>query len=285
MVLSEYYDRMQEGIFTENLSGTYIKRRPSRCSNAILALGIVNFALFLSSIYTYLSVMTTNIPYSANTRNSVFLPKGINYMYIDLTGVYQNYMNYAKSISHRQLQGQTTNLNLSTTEPFDYNGDKPYYPAGAIAATYFQDKIDIDGLDIETEDISRGVNRDHIGMTSYQPDEISIPENWTARTNEDTEPLNTFAGSGLPILNERFINWMQQAPFSSFKKLWGKINVERAGYYNVTIESTYDIARRKRVLFTERSILGIPNYYASACFFGVGVLSVLTYMYLGKYGY
>lgn len=285
MVLSDFYNRMQEGVFSQNLEGTYIKRRPSRCNRTILAFAIVNFALALSSAYTYLSTKTTNIQYDSDTQNTVFLPKGTNYIYISVDGIYQNYLSYTKSISFGQLKGKTANLNLSTTEPFDYNGDKPYYPAGAIAATFFQDIITIDNLEIESENISRGADKNLIGFTSYLPDQVSMPVNWTSDTNSNTTPLNTFPGSGLPILNERFVNWITLSPFSSFKKLWGRVNVERPGEYNLMIMSKYSIATRKSVIVSEKSILGIPNYYASIGFLVVGILSILTAVYLDKYGY
>ncbi|ELA41479.1 uncharacterized protein VICG_01463 [Vittaforma corneae ATCC 50505] len=285
MVLSDFYSRMQEGVFSQNLEGTYVKRRPSRCSGVILAFAIVNLALALSSAYTYFNTKTTNIQYNSDIQSTVFLPKGTSYIYISVDGIYQNYLSYTKSINFRQLKGKTTGLNLSAASPFDYNGDKPYYPAGAIAATYFQDIVTIDNLEIESDNISRGADMDLIGFTSYLPDQISMPINWTSYTNLNTTPLNTFTGSGLPILNERFVNWITLSPFSSFKKLWGRVNVKQSGEYNLTIMSSYGIATKKSLFICEKSILGIPNHYASLSFLIAGILSILAAIYLSKYGY
>lgn len=285
MILSQYYNRIQDGILTENLEGVYVKRAPSKCAKSALALGILNFALFISSLYTYLGVHMTNIPYTENTKATMYLPNGTTYMYIDIDGIHQNYSSYAKSINYNQLKGKAVEENLEATSPFDYNNENPYYPAGAIAATYFQDTVKIDGLDISTTGITRSVNKGMIGFSEYQPNQISIPQNWTSTTNYNTEPLNTFSGSGLPILNERFLNWVLIAPFSSFKKLWGKLEVKESGYYNVFISSKYDIAKRKGILFSEKSVLGIPNYYSSILFLVVGLLSMAAAIYLQKFGY
>jgi len=285
MVLSDYYNRLQDGILSERLDGTYVKKSPSKCSKYILALGILNFAYFISSLYTYLNLSVTNIPYTQNVRTKMYLPKGTNYMYIDIGGIYQNYTTYAKSISYSQLKGKTTDVNLQGTWPFDYNGGKPYYPAGAIAATYPQDIFEIVGLDIDSTGITHSGGKKIIGYTEYKPNEISIPENWTGETNYNTQPLNTFRRSGLPILNERFVNWTLLAPFSNFKKLWGKVEVERSGYYDLLIDSKYDLPKSKGVIFSEKSVLGLPNYYAVGCYLIVGILSIGASVYLSKFGY
>lgn len=285
MTLNDAYNRMQESIFSQNLDGVYIKRRPSKCNKKIMALAIINLALAFSSLYCYYNTKTTNIPYIDNTQSTVFLPKGTSYIYISLEGIYQNYLSYTKSINYSQLKGKTNDLNLSSTEPFSYYKGKPYYPAGAIAATYFQDNIFIDNLEIDTDDISRGVDQNLIGFTEYTPDQIQIPMNWTNKTNIGTTPLNTFEDSGLPILNERFVNWISLSPFSNFKKLWGKVSVEESGNYNLFIDSNYELATKKSIFISEKSILGIPNYYAILGIMAIVVVCVLNILYLNKYGY
>lgn len=285
MSLFDFYERTQNSVLSQNLNGTYIKRRPSKYNKIVLSLGIINLALAISSFITFFNIKTTNITYSSDTLNTIYIPKGTNYLYIDIDGIYQNYLSYNKSISYSQLKGKTENLNLSNTSPFDYNDGLVYYPAGSIAATYFQDDIKIDGLEIETDDIARKPDTDLIGITSYLPDQISIPENWTGSTNQGTTPLNTFEGSGLPILNERFLNWITTSSFSRFKKLWGKIDNPEAGEYTMTILSDYELANKKSVFITEKSILGIPNYYAVMVFGLVAVVGVCSSLYLSSYGY
>ncbi|KAM0680948.1 Cell cycle control protein 50A [Glugoides intestinalis] len=285
MVLLSIYNRLQDNILNENMSGTYIKARPSTCSKVILALGIMNLALCFSSLYTYYNTSVISIPYKEDIQSMVFLPKGTNYIYIDIEGVYQNHLSYIKSINYSQLRGKIENLNLKSTTPFDYNNDLPYYPAGAIAATYFQDQINIDGLDIQKDSIIKNADKNMIGTTAYLPDTISIPINWENSTNQGTEPLNTFENSGLPILNEQFVSWIMLSPFSNFKKLWGRLNVPEAGEYNITVLSNYNIAKKKSILITEKSSLGIPNYYATVGFFAVAVLSILSSVYLKTAGY
>lgn len=285
MTLADSYNEVRDSILSQRVEGSYVKSRPSQSYRTLLAIGVFNVALGLCAAFTYSSVSTASVVYSDDFQTSVFLPKGTNYLYIDIGGLYQNHLSYTKSINYDQLKGETLGLNLSDTKPFDYNGDLPYYPAGAIASTFFQDRISLEGLEIETDDISWRSEADLIGFTSYIPGEISIPEYWTSATNENTTPLNTTSGSGLPILNERFVNWISLAFFPDFKKLWGRVEVPKSGNYKLMVESSYDLSKSKGVLFSQKSTMGIPNYLGSACMIAMGVLSMLGAYYLRVYGY
>lgn len=285
MTLTDSYNEIRNSIFSQRIEGSYVKRRPSQSYKTLLALGIFNVALGLTAIFTCLNVPTTSVVYSEDFQAPIFLPKGTNYLYIEIGGLYQNHLSYTKSINYDQLRGETLGLNLSDTKPFDYNGDLPYYPAGAVASTFFQDRIALEGLEIETDDISWKSETDLVGPTSYIPGEISIPENWTSDTNENTTPLNTASGSGLPVLNERFVNWISLAPFPDFKKLWGRVEVPEDGNYNLTVESMYDLSESKGILFSQQSTMGIPNYPGSICIVAIGVFGMLTAYYLRAYGY
>ena len=285
MTLRESYHRIFEQISEQRLPGIYTKNRPYSCYKTVLALGICNIFLGVYILIVYLNLIVNSVPYSSDVQNTIFLPQGTSYIYIALDGVYQNYLSYTKSINYNQLEGKTRNLNLSNTKPFDFSDNLPYYPAGAIAATYFQDEINIDDLDIQTEDLVRSRELSIIGTTGYSADDIAIPENWTSKTNQDTVPLNTVEDSGLPILNERFINWINLSAFPYFKKLWGIVNVENAGEYNLSVISTYEFASSKEVYITEKSILGLPNYRAVVTMLTIGVLGICGAFYLKNRGY
>lgn len=285
MTLREAYDRTFQQISEQKLPGLYMKQRPALSYKTLLALGIFNLFLGAYSLFVYTSLSVSSIPYSNDVQTTIFLPKGTSHIYIGLEGVYQNYLSYTKSINYNQLEGKTQNINLSNTKPFDFLDNLPYYPAGAIAATYFQDQIAIDGLEIQTENLVRNRELDLIGITGYSADEIAIPENWTPETNENTIPLNTVEGSELPILNERFVNWINLSAFPYFKKFWGIVDVETAGEYNLTVDSTYEFASKKEIYIAEKSILGLPNYRAVVTMFTIGILSVLGSIYLNRRGY
>lgn len=285
MTLSDYYENTRQTIFEQRLQGTYTKSRPSQSYKIILALGIANLLFGAYTLFIYLNLNVITTMYSTDIQNTVFIPKGRSYIYIGLEGVYQNYLSYTKSISYKQLNGEAQFSGLSSTKPFDYLENKPFYPAGAIAATYFQDQIILDNLEIQTEGIARNSEINYIGMTEYNADQIAIPENWTVNTNKGTYPLNTAEGSSLPILNERFVNWINLSAFPNFKKLWGIVDVEESGNYNLSILSTYELASKKEVVISEKSMLGIPNYFAVASMFIIGILSIVGAIYLKNRGY
>ena len=202
-------------------------------------------------------------------------------MYIQINGLHQNNLKYSKSIDYNQLKGKTSNLNLFDSSPYDYSGNKPFYPAGAIANTYFQDLIRIKGVAINSENIAWQKEIETIGITLYKQGEIVISESWTPSTNEGTIPLNTKTNSGLPILNERFVNWIYLSKYTNFRKLWGIIEAKEAGFHTLEIESIYDWSK-KGIYFTEKSWLGFKNYGLVFGMIGVGLLIIISSFILKK---
>lgn len=285
MTLRDVYERTSKQITEQKLPGLFTHSRPSSRFRVLLVLGILNIIFGIYAFFTYMNVSVSSIVYSDDVQSTIFLPKGTSYIYISLDGVYQNYLSYTKSINYSQLSGKTENLSLSNTKPFDFLDDLPYYPAGAIPATYFQDQITIDGLEIQTENLVRNSELNLIGTTEYLPDQIAIPENWTTETNKGTVPLNTNEDSGLPILNERFINWVNLSTFPYFKKLWGIVDVEQEGNYNLSVISTYPFASKKEIYIAEKSLLGLPNYRAVVTIMAIGVIAILGSVYLNRMGY
>lgn len=265
----------QNQILRQDIQGTYKQYSLKIPCRNLLIMGTICLIGGLLSLLTFININSQLITYSANTRRQIYLPKGKQFMYIQIDNLYQNNLLYSKSINYDQLKGQTKDLNLKDCAPYDYKDGKPYYPAGSIANTYFQDVIALKGLDIQTDDIAWTKEIQVIGETGYRPRQINIPENWTPQTNKDSVPLNTTVDSGLPILNERFVNWIYLSMFSNFRKLWGIINVETSGYYQLDIESIFDFCG-KGLYFSESSWLGLKNYAVSYGLLLIGGLAILT---------
>lgn len=329
--LYERYEQTMQKILEQKLPGTYSKQRPSQSNRILLGLGISNLILGAVMFLTYFNLTCTTIPYntidieggalpsSQLITKSLYIPAGISYLYIELEGVYQNYLSYTKSISYGQLEGKADGASLSNTKPFDYayytNGNyKVYYPAGAIPATLFQDELSLmsqetgQALEIRTDGIARNSEINQIGITQYLPQEIAIPKNWTPKTGLGSyalnQPENSLANelyskaqdssiatqqgldsTILPIIDERFVNWINLSAFSSFKKLWGILDVEQAGNYDLSILSNYKFANKKSIKISEKSILGIPNYFAVFLMVLVGVSCIVSSIFLNTCGY
>lgn len=281
------YNQVRNTVFSQNIEGEYVKRNKLRSSKILFILGILNLGVGLSVLFSAINNTIITIPYDKMSVNkNLYLKKGTYYLYIEINELYQNYLGYTKSISYPQLRGEVEKLNLKDLKPFDQFNGVPYYPAGTIAFTYFQDDIKIDNLEIETDDISLGSGKKLIDITSYLPGEFVLPKTWSLDTNKDTKALNfEDENDYLPILNERFVNWITLAFSNNFKKLWGRIKVEDSGEYNLSVDSKYDFGKFKNIIISEKSSIGIVNYYVVYTLLGVGIVSILGALYMKIYGY
>ncbi|RVD92108.1 Cdc50 [Tubulinosema ratisbonensis] len=229
----------------------------------VLLLGITNLTLGLILLLTYAGINQVNIPYSKGTTQSVLnINKAGEYkMYVEIRNFNQNFLNYSKSISTKQLKGEAI-FDISKCAPLERNGEKVYYPCGLIANSFLQDKFTILGKDISTQNISWSSEIKNIKSTNYNLNEIEAPPLWQPYTS-------------LPNLenNERFANWINLAPFNSFRKLYGKVYLEK-GKYDFVVESDYPYGN-KQIIFTESSWAGVKNYFLAitSIFCGIFMIS------------
>ncbi|KAI5169476.1 hypothetical protein PAEPH01_0748 [Pancytospora epiphaga] len=274
MIWRNLYERFKDQVLRQEIDGSYKTRSAFNNWMVLGVLGIFCMVLGGISLGIYIRLQTQTINYNSNTKRRIFLTEGTYYMYIEIEQLFQNNLSYSKSINYDQIGGKTKDLNLSDCKPYDYKDGKAYYPAGLIANTYFQDIIRIEGIEIRETGISWKRENDIVKKTAYKADEIEIPESWTPETNRGSAPLNTSEGSGLPILNERFVNWMNLSMFPHFRKLWGVMEIPKAGYYELEIESIFDLSGKKLYL-TNKSWLGMRNYLLSAGLILIGIVSIL----------
>lgn len=85
--------------------------------------------------------------------------------------------------------------------------------------------------------------------------------------------------------NERFIIWMKIAPFSYFRKPWGKIDENLpAGKYTVEIDNNWDVEKfrgTKGFVITETNIYGGRNLFLGYSFIVIGILSLISGILFG----
>ncbi|KAL6120882.1 hypothetical protein NUSPORA_02311 [Nucleospora cyclopteri] len=269
---------ISRNIFEQKLSGHYKLRFRRQIKIQFILLAILNFSLGWVGFFSWFFVYEKTIKYSDDFNLKVYLPSGTVFIYVELFHN-QNVLKYTKSINYKQLKGKTKNLKLSNLSPYDEKDGKPYYPAGEIAANYFQDVILLEGLEIEQDNIASSRDMKVIGITDYKPDEIEIPMGWSKKTNEGSKALN-FNGkpNGLPILNQRFVNWLQISTFLPTKKLWGKVNVENEGDYNLIVKSVANY--RKHILIAQSSWLGPRNTYAIFAYMKIAIICIITALLL-----
>jgi len=184
------------------------------------------------------------------------------FTYYRLTDYYQNHRRYVKSRDDVQLLAASLNdlkNPKSDCRPYDFVGDEPIAPCGAIANSLFNDTFFLyDNEDLAADDNALFVliqnpdqNSARIAMSGeniawqtdkkqkFDPDArtsnstlfdgISKPINWRSDvfnlgTDRDVLYYRTSSGSsGVGFKNEDFIVWMRTAAFPTFRKLYRKV--------------------------------------------------------------
>lgn len=228
----------------------------------LLFFGVVNIALGLVALMTFIFLNEVSIPYSTGINNKTLnIKKSAEYkMYVQVGQFNQNYLYYSKSISTKQLKGEAT-FDLSKCKPIISNGNRVYYPCGLIANSFLQDIFTITGKEISTKNISWSSEVKKVKPTKYSLNQILAPPLW-----KPYKEVPNLQG------NERFVNWISLAPFNTFRKLYGKVYLEK-GVYNFTINSDYPYGN-KSVVFAETSWIGVKNYFLAILCICTGILMI-----------
>ena len=208
--------------------------------------------------------------------NSTFKEKVM--VYYQLENFYQNHRRYIKSRSMGQLKGKIlskkqikddcdpiiTNEDLGRIYAFDgktkLDPQEPANPCGLIAKSFFNDTFTLkkDNKEIPIE--SKGI--------AWEADvkRFKHPENW-----ESIQWIN--------VTDEKFIVWMRPAGLPTFRKLYGKINMELAeGEYKLVIGNNYPVksfkGKKSFVLSTVNS-LGGKNNFLGIAYVVVGIFCLI----------
>ncbi|RVD92523.1 Cdc 50, partial [Tubulinosema ratisbonensis] len=218
------------------------------------------FGIFLT--FKYLNLGNFEIPIT-KTQFIFDVQKDAEYkIYIQFKDYYQNYYNYSKSISFKQLKGKIPE-NLDSCKPFIRNNNKIIYPCGLIANSFPQFKILIDKQEISDSGIIWNSQKNFIKPTSYDLNDIIPPISWSKNT--DLKKLNQ---------NKRFVNWINIAAFDNFRKLHGKIFLKK-GNHTLNISSNKNYQNIK-IVFAETSSFGVRNIFLSLSLIALGIFSLVS---------
>lgn len=262
MRFSEYLAVVKRHFLSQKLSGTYKTESNSVFLLLFFLIGILNLTLGIIATFIYVNLFETSVPYNSDLQTSVYLPSGRVYFFLELKEFYQANLRYSKSISYDQLEGQRPK-NLKSADPLAYSDGKPIYPAGLLPNTFPQDEFEIEGLEIQVDSIAWRSERDNVNQSAYSRDEVVPPPLW-----QDYAEVPNLGQ------NQRFVNWIYIAPFSSFRKLWGIVDVDREGTYTLNIVSRFPYGR-KYATFVKSSFIGPRNYFLSVGLISVGSIMIL----------
>ncbi|RYP91753.1 hypothetical protein DL770_002097 [Monosporascus sp. CRB-9-2] len=211
--------------------------------------------------------------------------------YYSLENFYQNHRRYVQSFYAEQLRGDPVTpaqVQSSSCDPLrtDENG-RAYYPCGLIANSLFNDTFsDVRLLNVPGENTnervyrmtSRGIAWDSdkelykkTQITDY--DTIVPPIYW-----QDRYPNKSYSEEHPPPdigEDEHFMVWMRTAGLPDFSKLYARNDEEPMipGTYSLEIIDNFRTERyagRKKILFTELSVMGGHNNFLGILWLVVG---------------
>ena len=203
------------------------------------------------------------------------------YIYYQLTNFYQNNFMYSDSKNWDQLQGKEyDSKKLKSCSPMisinDSFPETAYVPCGTVPMSIFNDTFTLDIFEngtLSESDISFNEFRDLFKSPNKVYNESIM---WMDET--------IFPGNQT---NEHFVNWMQLAPFSKFRKLWGVFDEKatlKKGNHTITINNNYPVESfggTKSLIISKTNWYGGKNNFFGIFFIVISLLSFLAALTFG----
>lgn len=213
---------------------------------------------------------TCNISFTVNENRT-----GPFFIYYQLTNFYQNSFLYGESKNWDQLRGKSysSESSLDSCAPMISSGNNfttdVYVPCGAVPMSVFNDTFTFSSNfpEVFDDDITLPTFNDLFKPANKIYDTANHWMNKDLFENEQTNP--------------HFINWVQLAPFSTFRKLYYRTRDNATlvkGNYSVEIQNNFPVSSfdgKKYLIIAQIEWFGGKNRFFGIFFFVICTISGL----------